>query len=69
MFKKLMLKLAKSVLGEVVEEILQAVVDEVQEEVEKLTKLTEKERAAANMVLDLVEERAVSLLADKLASL
>jgi len=64
-----MLKLAKSVLGEVVEEILQAVVDEVQEEVEKLTKLTEKERAAANMVLDLVEERAVSLLADKLASL
>jgi len=64
-----MLKLAKSVLGEVVEEILQAVVDEVQEEVEKLPKLTEKERAAANMVLDLVEERAVSLLADKLASL
>jgi len=69
MFKKLVIKLAKSVLGELVEEILQAVVDEVQEEVEKLPKLTEKERAAANMVLDLVEERAVSLLADKLASL
>jgi len=69
MFKKLMLKLAKSVLGELVEEVLQAVVDEVQEEIEKLPKLTEKERAAANMVLDLVEERAVSLLADKLASL
>jgi len=69
MFKKLVLKLAKSVLSEIVEEILQAVVDEVQEEVEKLSKLTEKERAAANMVLDLVEERAVLLLEAKLASL
>ena len=69
MFKKLVLRLAKSVLAEVVQDLLAAVVDEVQEEVEKLTKLTEKERAAANMVLDLVEERAVSLLADKLASL
>lgn len=69
MFKKLLLKMAKSILSEVVEEVLQAVVNEVQEEVDKLSKLTEKERAAANMVLDLVEERAVHLLDEKLASL
>ena len=69
MFKKFLLKMAKGVLAEVVEELLQAVVDEVQEEVAALTKLTEKERAAANMVLDLVEERAIHLLDEKLASL
>ena len=69
MFKKLVVKLAKSVLQEVVEDLLVAVVDEVQEEVEKLTKLTEKERAAANMVLDLVEQRAIHLLDEKLSSL
>lgn len=69
MFKSLLLRLAKSALKEVVEDILVAVVDEVQEEVEKLSKLTEKERAAANMVLDLVEERAVHLLDEKLAKL
>jgi len=69
MFKKFLLKMAKSVLAELVEEVLQAVVDEVQEEVAALTKLTEKERAAANMVLDLVEERAIHLLDEKLASL
>jgi len=69
MFKKLVLRLAKSVLAEVVQDLLAAVVDEVQEEVEKLTKLTEKERAAANMVLDLVEQRANHLLDEKLASL
>lgn len=69
MFKKFILKMAKGLLAEVVEELLQAVIDEVQEEIEKLSKLTEKERAAANMVLDLVEERAVHLLDEKLASL
>jgi len=69
MFKKFLLKMAKSVLAELVEEVLQAVIDEVQEEVAALTKLTEKERAAANMVLDLVEERAIHLLDEKLASL
>lgn len=69
MFKKFLLKMAKGVLAELVEEVLQAVVDEVQEEVAGLSKLTEKERAAANMVLDLVEERAVHLLDEKLATL
>lgn len=69
MFKKFLLKAAKGVLSEVVEELLQAAIDEVQEEVGGLSKLTEKERAAANMVLDLVEQRALRLLDEKLASL
>lgn len=69
MFKNFLLKMAKGVLSELVEELLEAVVDEVQEEVAKMPKLTEKERAAASMVLDLVEERAVRLLDEKLSSL
>jgi hypothetical protein len=69
MFKNFLLRMAKSFLAETVDDILQAVIDEVQQEVTKLEKLTEKERATANMVLDLVEARALQLIAEKLQKL
>lgn len=69
MFKNFLLKMAKNFVAEMVDDLLRAVVNEVQDEVAGLEKLTEKERAAANMVLDLVEERALRLLDEKLATL
>lgn len=67
MFKKLMLLFGKGMFKDLAHELVQTVVDQVQEEVSKQTKLSEKERAAANMVLDLVEQRAFDFIDNKLS--
>jgi len=69
MLKKFMLRFVKSILAEVVEQILQSAIDEAQEEIDKIEQMTEKERAASRLALDLVEERLVKLLDEKLAGL
>jgi len=68
MFKKLLLALGKGMFKDLSHELIQTVTDQVQEEISGMTKLTEKERAAANMVLDLVEQRAFDFVDSKFSA-
>jgi len=68
MFKKLILKLAGSAIKELTHDLITHVIDNVQEDVETQKKLSEKERATVNMVLDLVEKRAFEFVDSKLGA-